>query len=82
MKGKIIKDETARLGQKENEDRTLRFYREQLVTQIEHLASQVNELNHLQILNRDFHDTLNKALYALATIQGLYTFGPEDDIPF
>jgi hypothetical protein len=86
MKDKIIKDKTAQLRWKENADRTVRFYREQLVTQVECLASQVNELDDSQVLSRDFHDKLNKALYELATIQGLYGGNhsglSEDDIPF
>jgi hypothetical protein len=72
MNGTIIKDETARLGQKENEDRTVRFFREQMATQVEHLASQVNELNDSQILSRGFHRALNNVLYALAALQGVY----------
>ena len=86
MNGTIIKDETARLGQKENEDKTVRFFREQLATQVEHIASQVNELNDSQIMRRNLHKALNKVVYALATFEceycGNHDWDPEDDIPF
>ena len=74
------KDNTAKCNYTKSPDEMWRFYREQLITQSEHLAAQVKEFSKSQILHRKFHHAMNEVLYALADNKGLYNGDyPEDE---
>jgi hypothetical protein len=63
---------------RDEENDMMCFFREQVITQSEQLASQVRQLDNAQILDRRFQSALNEALHSLAEAQGIHErYGPD-----
>jgi hypothetical protein len=67
---------------REEEKDMMYFFREQIITQSEQLASQVRQLDNAQVLDRRFQDALNEALHSLADVQGVRERNDCQHIPF
>ena len=67
---------------RDEENDMMCFFREQMITQSEQLASQVRQLNNAQILDRRFQSALNEALHSLAEAQGIREKHDPEYVPF
>jgi len=67
---------------KVEENEMICFFREQMITQSEQLASQVRKLDNAQILDRRFQSALNEALHSLAEAQGIREKHDPEYVPF
>jgi len=67
---------------RDEENDMMCFFREQMITQSEQLASQVRKLDNAQILDRRFQSALNEALHSLAEAQGIREKHDPEYVPF